>query len=228
MISYGIDVSEWQGHINWTAVKTDFAVIRAGYGRSSLQKDKMFSTNCNGCSANNIPFGAYWYSYALTAADALLEADACLEVINGGKYAYPIYYDVEQPEHFALGKERVSDIIRTFLNRIESCGYWVGLYMSAYYLSHYVDDDIKTRYSIWVAHHDISVPDYHGAYGMWQKSSTGSVSGIEGYVDLDECYVDYPAKIKAAGLNGYSPEIKKYVELTIDGETYTGELTQQK
>jgi GH25 family lysozyme M1 (1,4-beta-N-acetylmuramidase) len=64
--------------------------------------------------------------------------------------------------------------------------------MSSFYLNNYVDDDIKSRYSVWVAHYGVSEPEYSGPYGMWQKSSTGSVSGITGNVDLDECYVDYP------------------------------------
>ena len=227
MTAYGIDVSEWQGDINWPMVLTDFAVIRAGYGRSVLQEDKKFRSNYLGCTENNIPCGVYWYSYAVTPEDALLEAEACLEVIRGGKYSYPIYYDVEQPEHFSLGKERLSALIRTFLDKLEKSGYWVGLYMSAYYLSYYVSDDIRRRYSVWVAHHGVTVPDYYGEYGMWQLSSTGSISGIYGNVDLDECYIDYPTEIRAAGLNGLSPEIKKYVELTMDGITYAGELTQK-
>lgn len=225
MIAYGIDVSEWQGDIDWSLVNTDFAILRAGYGRSVLQKDKQFDVNYRGCTAYDIPCGVYWYSYAVTPEDALLEANACLEAIYGGKYAYPVYYDVEQPEHFALGKEKVSAIIRSFLNKVESSGYWVGLYMSAYYLSNYVDDDIRSRYSIWVAHHDVYAPDYAGVYGMWQRSSHGSVSGIYGNVDLDECYVDYPKEIRNSGLNGFSSDNNKYVELTIDGLTYSGTLT---
>ena len=223
MPAYGIDVSEWQGDIDWSAVTTDFAVLRAGYGRSPLQKDKKFSANYAGCIAYGIPCGVYWYSYALTPEDAVREANACLEVIKGGRYAYPIYYDVELPEHFALGKTGVFAVIRAFLNTVESAGYWVGLYMSSFYLNNYVDDDIKSRYSVWVAHYGVSEPEYSGPYGMWQRSSTGSVSGITGNVDLDECYVDYPREILLAGLNGFSKS--KYVELTIDGMTYEGTLT---
>ena len=131
---------------------------------------------------------------------------------------------MELQEHFALGKEAVSAIIRAFLETVEKAGYWVGLYMSAYYLSKYVENDIRERYAVWVAHHDADVPDYGGQYGMWQYSSSGSVSGISGNVDLDTSYVDYPSLIKNAGLNGFSDDGSKYVELTIDGVTYTGTL----
>ena len=224
MLTYGIDVSEWQSDIDWSRVQTDFALIRAGYGRYTSQKDKKFDANYRGCRNNGIPCGAYWYSYALTPDDAVREANACLEVIKGCQYEYPIYYDVELQEHFALGRERVSAIIRAFLDTVERAGYWVGLYMSAHYLNNYVDNDILERYAVWVAHHDAAVPDYSGSFGMWQYSSTGIVSGINGNVDLDICYTDYPKLIREAGLNGFAADDSKYVELTFDGITYAGRL----
>ena len=227
-MTYGIDVSEWQGNINWGGVRSDFAILRAGYGRYTSQKDKKFDENYSGCKNNSIPCGAYWYSYALTPDDAVREANACLEIIRGRQFEYPIYYDVELQEHFALGKEKVSAIIRAFLDTVEKSGYWVGLYMSAYYLNNYVDSDILERYSVWVAHHDAAIPDYSGQFGMWQYSSTGIVSGISGNVDLDICYMDYPALIREAGLNGFSSDKSKYVELTIDGVTYTGRLSPKE
>ena len=225
MAFYGIDVSEWQGDINWSSVNADFAVLRAGYGRYAAQEDKKFKANYSGCKDYHIPCGVYWYSYALTAEDAVREANACLEVIKGRKYEYPIYYDVELSEHFSLGKDAVSDIISAFLRTVESAGYWVGLYMSAYYLKNYVRRDILDRYAVWVAHYDVTSPDYSGNYGMWQYTSTGSVSGISGNVDLDAGFVDYPALIKEAGLNGYSKSEQKYVELTFDGVEYSGWLS---
>lgn len=224
MILNGIDVSEWQGLINWNTVNTDFCIIRAGYGRSVLQKDKNFEINYSGCKNNAIPCGAYWYSYATTKDDALLEAKACIEAIRNKKFEFPIYYDVEEQRQFSLGKGKVSEIIRTFMDILENAGYWTGLYMSSYYLTNYVDDDIKNRYAIWVANYNVSKPSYNGAYGIWQKSSTGRITGINGDVDLNECYIDYPREIKKAGLNGYEKTESKYVKLTIDDVTYSGEL----
>lgn len=236
----GIDVSRWQETINWSAVNTDFAIIQAGFGREASQKDAQFENNYNGCKSRNIPCGAYWYSYANSPEDAEKEANACLEIIKGKKFEYPIYYDVEEQAVLNLGKARVSAIIRDFLKKVESAGYFVGLYMSASHLNNYVEDDIKNRYAVWVAHYGVSKPTYSGNYGMWQKSSTGKVSGIGGYVDLNESYVDYPAVIKSAGLNGYPKQqtakpteqaapkpTTKTVTLTIDGETYTGTLTKK-
>lgn len=224
MLKYGIDVSEWQNDIDWSAIQTDFAIIRAGYGRVASQKDKKFEANYAGCKANGIPCGAYWYSYAVTPEEAVLEANACIEILKGKKFEYPIYFDVEQQEQFILGREAVSAIIYAFMSTLEKAGYWVGLYMSAYYLKNYVDEVIPKRYALWVAHHGVDSPDYSGTYGMWQYSSEGRVSGISGNVDLDIGYIDYPTLIKQAGLNGYTVHPPKYVELTIDGVTYAGTL----
>lgn len=228
MATNGIDVSEWQGSIDWQRVKTDFCIIRAGYGQLASQRDKLFEENYDGCKSVSIPCGAYWYSYALSPDEAVAEANACREVLSGKKFEYPIYFDIEEQSQFALGKKAVSDIIRAFMNALESDGYWVGLYMSAYYLENYVEDDIKERYALWIADYSANPPDYSGNYGMWQRSSTGLVSGISGNVDLDVCYIDYPDDMMNAGLNGYSPPSKKVVSITamIDGITYSGELSE--
>lgn len=238
MTKNGIDVSEWQGDINWSSVAAngvDFCMIRAGYGREVTQKDKKFEANYAGCKSAGIPCGIYWYSYATTPEDAKKEAAACLEVIKGKQFEYPIFFDVEEQKQLSLGKAAVSNIIRAFLEEVEKAGYWVGLYMSASPLTTHVDDNIKTRYAIWVAHYGVSKPSYSGKYGMWQKSSTGSVAGIAGNVDLNEAYIDYPTEVKAAGLNGFkaptvntpaTPKPTVQVTLTIDDHQYSGLLTE--
>lgn len=236
----GIDVSRWQGQIDWKNVKTDFAIIQAGFGREVSQKDSQFENNYNGCKANNIPCGAYWYNYAKTPEDAEKEAAACLEIIKGKKFEYPIYYDVEEQTVLNLGKARVSAIIRAFLKKVESAGYFVGLYMAASHLNSYVEDDIKKRYAVWVAHINTNKPSYSGTYGIWQYSWEGRINGISGDVDTDYAYVDYPTIIKNAGLNGYPKQtaanttaqtapkpVTKTVTLTIDGKTYSGTLTEK-
>ena len=96
----GIDVSRHKGVIDWKLVKNsnavDFAIIRAGYGKSASQKDTMFERNYAGCIENNIPVGAYWYSYAASVEDAKKEAEVCISVLNGRKFEYPVYFDVEE------------------------------------------------------------------------------------------------------------------------------------
>lgn len=115
------------------------------------------------------------------------------------------------------------------MNTLENSGYWAGLYMSSYYLENYTTDDIKVKYALWVADYVEGSPNYDGVYGMWQKSSTGSVTGISGNVNIDECYVDYPKEMIIAGLNGFQKQPDKKVisiTATIDGTNYSGELTK--
>lgn len=211
-IKKGIDVSVHQGSIKWNEVSAKFVILRAGYGRELSQKDKQFDTNYKGCKDNNIPCGVYWYSYALTEEDAVREAKTCLEVIKGKTFEYPIYFDVEEASQFKLGRAKVSAIIKAFLEYVEKAGYWVGLYMSKYYLETYVTEDIRKRYAIWVAQYSPSCT-YSGQYGIWQYGVAGNskydtanvklVSGVKGECDCDYCYVDYPTLIKNAGLNGF-------------------------
>ena len=228
----GIDVSEWQGDIDWKKVATDYVILRAGYGRELSQKDKKFEQNYSGAKGAGIPCGAYWYSYATSEDEARKEVAVCLEVLKGKQFEYPIYYDVEEQRIFNLGKEKVSAIINAFLTELEKSGYYAGLYMSTYYLTNFTTDYIKHRFAVWVAHYDVVKPTYTGDYGMWQKGK-GTVAGISGDTDLDECYVDYPDIIKKAERNGFknvapAPAKKtKQVTITIDDHTYSGLLTEQ-
>ncbi len=238
----GIDVSEWQGNIDWKKVKSDnirFAILRAGYGREITQKDKKFEDNYKGCKEVELPCGAYWHSYALSVEEAKKEASVCLEVIKGRKFEYPIYFDLEESEQIALGKSACTAIARAFFETVENAGYWVGLYTSKSLLENYISDEVRQRYAIWVAQYGVNSPTYKGKYGMWQKSNTGNVNGIQGNVDLDECYVDYPAEIKEAGLNGYKKDVipdpnpddgdtKRVIDvtLTVDGVNYSGRLKE--
>ena len=231
----GIDVSVHQGKIDWSKVVSDFAILRAGYGKDISQKDAQFEANYSGAKAAGIPVGAYWYSYATTTEEAEKEAECFLSVLKGKKFEYPVWFDIEEERQLKLGKDKVSAIIKAFLNKVESAGYWAGLYMSASPLQTYVTDDIRNRYAVWVANVGVSKPSYNGAYGMWQYSWKGRVNGISGDVDLDYCYVDYPSKIKSFGLNGFGkepepdkPAEKKTIvaEIEIGGVKYKGTLTE--
>ena len=201
---FGIDVSHWQGDIDWMAVKesgVNYAILRAGYGRYASQVDKQFYQNYEGATAAGIPVGAYWYSYAMSPAEARLEAKACLEVIDGLSFEYPIAFDFEEPEQLALSVAECSAIIEAFCDEMEAAGYFVTLYCSSYYLTNKVSEEVRTEQDIWVAHYNVSKPSYTGAYGMWQYGCTGIVPGIAGDVDCNWCYRDYPTIIRNAGLN---------------------------
>lgn len=199
MIMKGIDVSKHQGNINWDAVTTDFAIIRAGYGIVISQKDPMFETNYKACKERGIPVGAYWYSYASTEVAAKLEAEVCLEVLKGKQFEMPIYYDIEEKGSLRAANK----IAKVFCETLEKAGYFVGIYASASPLKTYFSEEIRKRYAIWVAHYGVAKPNYSGNYGMWQYSSAGKVNGIYGNVDMDFCYEDYPSIIKNACLNGF-------------------------
>ena len=204
----GIDVSVHNGNINWQKVKNagiQFAILRAGYGREMSQKDARFEENYRNAKATGIPVGAYWYSYAMTEDEARLEADVFLSVIKGKQFEMPVYFDLEEKKQFDLGKEKVSAIMRAFLEKVEKAGYFVGLYGSASSLTTHTADDIKSRYTIWLAHWTDKT-NYSGAYGIWQYSSGGTVDGISGNVDLDTAYTDFPAIIKNKKLNGFGNE----------------------
>lgn len=202
----GIDVSKHQGNVNWSHVKADgvkFAIIRAGYGKEAYQKDIQFENNYAGCKSSGIPVGVYWYSYATTPDEARKEAAVCLSIIKGKTFEYPVYFDIEEPSVLAKGKAACTAIAKAFLEAVEQAGYFVGIYSSKVHLENCITEELRARYAVWVAHYGVDKTTYHGQYGIWQKSSTGKVYGISGNVDVNECYIDYPAAIKKKGLNGF-------------------------
>mgnify|MGYP003166772952 CR=1 FL=1 len=176
----GIDVSKHQGNVNWSHVKADgvkFAIIRAGYGKEAYQKDIQFENNYAGCKSNGIPVGVYWYSYATTPDEARKEAAVCLSIIKGKTFEYPVYFDIEEPSVLAKGKAACTAIAKAFLEAVEQAGYFVGIYSSKVHLENCITEELRARYAVWVAHY--------------------------GNVDVNECYIDYPAAIKKKGLNGF-------------------------
>lgn len=201
----GIDVSEWQGDIDFAKVKAsgiDFVIIRAGFGKYIKQKDPKFEQNYKRAKAAHLNVGVYWYSYAATVEDARREADICLEVIKGKQFEYPIYFDLEEQSQFAKGRTFCSDLVKAFCDRLEKAGYFAGLYISRSPLQQYISADVAKRYALWIAEYG-SKCNYNGTYGIWQYSSTGRVNGISGSVDMDISYVNYPKIIKDGGFNGF-------------------------
>lgn len=199
----GIDVSKWQGTIDWKKVKAsgvDFVIIRAGYG---MNVDPRFFENYAGAKAAGLNVGAYWYSYALSRQAAEIEAECCKRTLAGKSFEMPIYYDIEEPNQLAKSAAFVSALVTTFCTALEKAGYFAGLYMSRSPLQTKTTEDVRTRFAIWAAEYNTRL-NYRGAVGMWQKSSSGKVYGISGNVDIDECFVDYPKIIKNGGFNGFS------------------------
>ena len=116
ILTKGIDVSKHNGIIDWSKAKKDidFAIIRAGYGRLTSQKDIKFEKNYQGCKDNNILKGAYWYSYATTVSDIQTEAKVFLSVIKGKKFEYPVYLDIEEQSQASLSSTTINAMIKAF------------------------------------------------------------------------------------------------------------------
>lgn len=167
------------------------------------RKTRSLKTITPAAKSNGVPVGVYWYSYATTPDEARKEAAVCLSVIKGKTFEYPVYFDIEEPSVLAKGKAACTAIAKAFLETVEKAGYFVGIYSSKSHLESCFTEELRTRYAVWVAHYGVEKTTYHGQCGIWQKSSTGKVYGISGNVDVNECYVDYPAAIKKKGLNGF-------------------------
>lgn len=188
----GIDVSKYQGNIDYTKVKNNvkFVIIRIGYGMYEDQIDPLFEINYKNAVNNNIPVGVYLYSYALSTSDAEKEADVVLKWLNGRDLNLPVYFDVEDKSQTNLGKDKLTSICKAFCSKIENAGYWAGIYANKYWLSTLLNSsELENKYTIWVAQYN-SKNTYSGKYDMWQYSSSGSVDGIDGRVDMNILYRD--------------------------------------
>ncbi len=200
--TWGIDVSQYQGNINWSAVKNrgvDFAILRIGYYLESKGQtviDPYFESNYNECKRLGIAVGGYFYSYAFNSSEASREASACISVIRGKHFEMPIFLDVEDnilKNGVASGKTNKNELTNasiTFCDMLNNAGYRSGVYASKNFFRDYLNVSVLERYNIWLAHYTTST-DYTGKYDIWQYTSSGSIPGISGNVDLDWCFTRY-------------------------------------
>ena len=200
----GIDVSYYQGNINWTSVANsglvDFAIIRTGYGGEnwSTQKDTCFEQNYSGCVANNIPVGVYHFSYATTPEMAKKEAEFCLYILNGRKLDYPVFYDIETAAHRAMDSTTMAAIVEAFCSTIEAAGYDVALYSSPTLYNSCLSSPTLDKYDRWVAHYGVDRPNFYKDFTIWQ-SGFRTVPGISGNVDANYGYKDYASSGGSGG-----------------------------
>lgn len=192
----GIDVSQWQGNIDWQKVKgagVQFAMLRAGYGRNNL--DTKFHRNAQGAAAAGIPVGLYWFSYALNVEIARKEAQYAVELAKKYKITWPIAYDLEYDtvsyavkNGVTITKSLATQMAIAFCEEIKRLGYIPMVYTNLDYLNRYFDRS-KLPYDLWCAQYasTASVADKE----IWQYSSKGSVPGIAGNVDMNHGYKDY-------------------------------------
>lgn len=218
----GIDVSSWQGKPDWTKVKksgVEFAILRIHQKDGS---DASFEHNYKGCKANAIPLGGYKYSYALTSAQALEEAEDTLSVLAGRGLDFPVFYDLEWNSQRKLGSASIEKIAETFLNRIKKAGYKVGVYCNMDWYQKVLTEKLR-KYDLWIARYPA---DDNGTIqerlrpdiGVgWQYSSKGKVSGITGNVDMNVFYKNYT--------EDKAKKVDKLKEFTDLGNYYAGEST---
>lgn len=150
-----------------------------------------------------IPVGCFHYSYADSADDAKCEAEFCLENIYGLQFEYPIVLDIEDRTMLSLSNRQRTDIVKAFCSEIERAGYYAMFYCNFSWLNNYlIKDELCSKYDLWLAQWSIDAPSV--PCGIWQKSDKGAISGINGNVDLDVSYKNYPEIMRAKGLNGFS------------------------
>lgn len=202
ILKKGIDVSYYQGDIDWERAKSagvEFAVIRCGYGMDvKNQDDEKFERNVTECERLGIPYGVYLYSYADSVAKAESEAAHTLRMLNGRKPLYPVYYDLENAQTTGrCSKEQILKIAKTFIGIMEANGLWAGIYANLYWNNTLLTDGWYNSKARWIAQWADNCT-YGGEYGIWQYTSSGRIDGINGNVDLDYAYIDYPALISEA------------------------------
>lgn len=195
IIEKGIDVSVWQGEINWQKVRRDnidFAIIRSSYGWSdpTKQTDKYFHKNVKEAKAAGIKVGAYHYAHATNVEEALKEADFFISLLKQYEWDYPVYYDVEDADQLNLSVKELTDITLAFLNKVKDAGYTVGLYASESWLESKFDMSRLNGFEIWLASYT-NVTHYQNTYGIWQYTKEGKVKGIKTNVDLNYSYKYY-------------------------------------
>lgn len=200
--SRGIDVSAYQGSIDWNKVKNSgisFVIIRCGfrgYTQGGLILDSKYESYIKGATAAGLKVGIYFFSQAKTEAEAVEEASLCVSLAKGYKISYPIFIDSEYSNGRhdgradGLTKAQRTAVCRAFCETIKSSGYTPGIYASKSWFYNQLDVNSLNQYKIWMAHY-CSQTDYKYKYDLWQHSSKGSVPGISGNVDLDNSYLGY-------------------------------------
>lgn len=194
----GIDVSKWNGKIDWNAVKNSgisYVIIRCGYrgsAQGSLIEDPRFETNIKGAIAAGLKVGVYFFTQAVDEMEAVEEASMVLDQIRNYKISYPVFLDVEASGGRAdkIDKATRTAVCKAFCQTIQNGGYTAGIYANKTWLESKIDAGSLSAYKIWLAQY-ASKPTYKGRYDLWQYRSTGSVSGISGNVDFNISYLGY-------------------------------------
>ena len=203
----GIDISRWQGNIDWKQVKKsdiDFAFVRISYGLT--HEDYTYDENMTNAELAGVPTGTYVYSTALSTTTALKEAQLAISKMQGYKVSYPVVYDLEYAKASKLSAKTVSEMALTFCNEVRRAGYYPMVYCNTNWYDNYIDWSLLSGVDVWIARYGdtIQAPDKERYnYTIWQStdgnresglnSTSGLVAGIPAGndVDMDFGYVDY-------------------------------------
>lgn len=198
--STGIDVSAFQGHIDWDKVAADgidFAIIRAGlrgYGsKGSIHEDDNVRKNLVGAADAGLQVGVYFYSQAITTEEAVEEAEFVLDIIKDYKIDAPVVFDWENDPGVGMRTDNLPGNVLTecavaFCEKIKAAGYTPAVYFNLTDAYVRYDLDKISDYVFWYAQHEGVAPKFYYQYSIWQYSDSGRVDGIDGYVDLNICF----------------------------------------
>ncbi len=225
-IEKGIDVSKWNGNIDWNKVKNsgvDYVIIRGGFGTSTV--DSKFKTYIEGASNAGLKVGVYWFSYATTPEKAVQEARKCLQTISPyrNSITYPVFFDYEydsvkyaNSNDVLITKNSATQIANSFINTIKAYGYDTGIYTNKNFSSTYFTDELINSTNLWVAQYN-TTNTFNNTYSMWQYSEKGVVPGISSYVDLNYTYLRTPKN-----------NIRTYSNSSVQTQSSAGNLSATK
>ena len=198
-----LDVSKWQGSIDWDKVKASglisgvmLRVLGSKGGKPYL--DPQFERNYAECARLGLPVGGYYYTCAVTAPQRDAELAALKATLAGKTFQLPVAVDVEDPKLRGLGPAKLAALVAQAAARLEAWGLYAMVYTYANFAATALDMDALAAYDLWLAHYRGKRPTR--PHGMWQYTSEGRIPGVNGPVDLSHAYKDYPAIIQRAGL----------------------------
>ena len=204
-----LDVSRWQGRIDWDKVKAsgkiDGVMLRVlGSKGGKPYLDPQFERNYAECTRLGLPVGVYYYSTATTKAQADAELAALKAALTGKTLGMPVAVDIEDSKLTALYPPKLTNLVAYELGVVQSWGVYAMLYTGLYFARKnlYMGDAALKPYDVWLAAYRAAKPSPGWPFGMWQYTAEGTVPGISGPVDLSHAYKDYAAIIQRAGLTG--------------------------
>ena len=229
---FGIDVSYHKGQIDWTKVKPNinFAILRLGWvgNKKNHSLDSKFEQYYRQCKKLNIPIGVYVYNYCNSEESAKDGARWVINKLKNKTLELPVYFDMEDESIQNLGKDKLTSICNAFNTEIEKTGLWAGVYANLYWYNNYLNkEEIKKRYTTWIAHYTDGTDKYKGEYDMWQNSSTGKMNGISSDVDTDYLYRDLISQIGDIKPTNPDDEILRLANEVISGKYGNGEARKK-